>query len=100
MYLDVLSVVKFQYVLTGIIFLYGACLGLGVLGVGIYVLRAFTQSVTKERDRWLALVGTGLVITGILIFSIFLSLGLFRVVNPSYYALDYLFNLMRMRAIP
>lgn len=100
MYIDALNIVKFQYVLSGILFLYGACLGLGVLGVGIYILRAFTQSVTKERDRWLAFVGTGLVIIGIVLFSIFLGLGLFRVLNPSYYALDYLLNAVRMRTIP
>jgi len=90
-----LPILRQQAMVNGSVFLLVSLL-FAVVGVGgVYVLRAFFQSKNKKEDNWFAFSGTALILVGIAGFLVFLSLGLPRLLNPTFYGLEQYFDFLK-----
>lgn len=83
-----LLVLRQQSMISGAVFIFIAILFAMLSIAGGYILRAFFNSKNKKEDTWFAYVGTVLVFIGVIGIIIFLQIGLPRLLNPSFYALE------------
>jgi hypothetical protein len=90
-----LPILSRQALINGAICLTVAVLFIAVIVLGSTIIRMFLKSEHKVEDRWLAIIGTSLVIFGTLGFILFLWFGLPRVLNPTFYALDYYLDVVK-----
>ena len=94
---SVLEAVEKQATLDGWIYLGLAVLFLIGLFIGIYLLRSFLKSLNKEQDKWLLHTGAIVITLCGIFFVIFIWMALGRLLNPSYYAVEYLKGMLRIQ---
>lgn len=84
-----LPTLQTQAAVTGWLCLFVALLFLGVLGLGMYLIRFFSKSNNKPDERFVLFFGVICSVVGCIGFTILFVMGLPRVINPAFYALEY-----------
>lgn len=94
---SVLDAIEKQATLDG--WIYGGLAIVFLVGVfvGIHLIKVFLKSLNKEQERWFLHVGIGLVGVGSLFFVIFIWMSLGRLLNPTYYAVEYLKGMLKIQ---
>ena len=94
---SVLDAIEKQALLDGWIYLGLAIIALIGLGVGVYFIQSFLKSINQEKEKWILYVGVGLTAFCVLFFLIFIWMSLGRLLNPSFYAVEYLKGMLKIQ---
>lgn len=94
---SVLEAIEKQALLDGWIYLGLAIVALIGLGIGIYFIHSFLKSINQDKERWILYVGVGLTSFCVVFFLIFIWMSLGRLLNPSFYAVEYLKGMLKIQ---
>lgn len=94
---SVLDAIEKQAVLDGWMFLALAILCAVGIFIGYLLISSFLKSENKENEKWLLRVGVVIVAVCTLLCIIFAWMSIGRLLNPSYYAVEYLKGMLKIQ---
>lgn len=94
---SVLDAIEKQAFIDGLIYLGLAFLALGCLIIGIYYIHSFLKSTDQAKEKWVLYVGVCLTVVCLAFLIIFIWMSLGRLLNPSFYAVEYLRGMLKIQ---
>jgi drug/metabolite transporter (DMT)-like permease len=94
---SVLDAIEKQALLDGWIYLGLALAALIGIAIGIYFIRSSLKSEEGANERWTLYIGVGLALFCSIFFIVFIWMSLGRLLNPSFYAVEYLKGMLKIQ---